>query len=266
MADQLFQVDAFTEHPFRGNPAAVCLLKDIRSTEWMQSLAAEMNLSETAFLLPEGDGWRLRWFTPTQEVDLCGHATLASSKVIFEVETERRRQPLTFFTRSGTLTARWLNGKIELDFPAMTWQPYSEINAGLIAALQFSPRNAVCSGSYCLFEAENEKIIRQLKPNIPALRTLPMSDIIVTARSGTPPYDFVSRFFAPQLGIDEDPVTGSAHCLLGPYWAEKLGKKTLLAYQASARGGVLGLSVTTRRVYITGAACLIFKGTLSEDL
>lgn len=261
MTHTLFQVDAFTEEPFRGNPAAVVLLKAPESDEWMQALASEMNLSETAYLLPEGEGWRLRWFTPTTEVDLCGHATLASAKVLFEIHPEMRDNPVNFYTRSGELSALWVDGFVELNFPAMSLRSLT-VDSRLPAILGFQPIGAVFWGNYYLFEAIDEELIRNAQPDIPALKVLPMLEVIITARSEDPEIDFVSRFFAPQLGVDEDPVTGSAHCLLTPYWAKKLGKNKMVAYQASNRGGYLYLQLSEDRVFITGAARIIFQADL----
>ena len=261
MTHTLFQVDAFSVEPFKGNPAAVVLLKAPESDEWMQALASEMNLSETAYLLPEKEGWRLRWFTPATEVDLCGHATLASAKVLFEIHPGMRDSPVNFYTRSGELSAQWVDGSVELNFPAMTFESITVI-ASLPAILGFHPIGAVRSGDYHLFEALDEETIRHARPDITALKALPMPEVIITAKSDTPEIDFISRFFAPQLGVDEDPVTGSAHCLLAPYWAKKLGKNEMSAYQASKRGGYLNLRLAGDRVNITGAAKIIFEGDL----
>ena len=261
MSHLLYQVDAFTEIPFKGNPAAVCLLEKPEPEEWMQGLAFEMNLSETAFLLPEADGWQLRWFTPTTEVDLCGHATLASAKVLFDNHPDLRGAPLKFFTRSGVLRARWEDGMVVLDFPVMRPIPLT-VGEEIAAVLGFQPIQAAFSGEYYLFEAADEDQIRQAKPDQEALLTLPMPEVIITAQSESSAFDFVSRFFAPQLGIDEDPVTGSAHCLLTPYWAAKQGKNEFRAYQASQRGGVLHLRWEGDRVWIGGAARVIFSGEL----
>lgn len=261
MTYNLYQVDAFTDLVFRGNPATVCLLQAPAEDAWMQALAAEMNLSETAFLLPEGDAWRLRWFTPTTEVDLCGHATLASAKVLFETLPELQGSPLVFNTRSGRLLARWVGGAVELDFPAMAYRAF-EPEAEVAEVLGFEPEAAVFSGNYFLFEAEAEDLIRHAQPDIAGLARLPMPEVIITTKSADPAFDFISRFFAPQLGVDEDPVTGSAHCLLAPYWAQKLGKFTLQAFQASARGGILKLRLEGDRVRIQGNAKMIFRAEL----
>jgi len=258
MSDVMYQVDAFTSQPFKGNPAGVCLLTSTKSDTWMQAVAKEMNLSETAFLKPEDGGWRLRWFTPTTEVDLCGHATLASAKVLFDQHPELRANVIQFMTRSGKLLAQWENGQVTLEFPAMVYKPFS-FESEISRILGFQPVSAVFSGTYFLFEAENEQDIRQAAPDIDALEKLPMPEVIITARSVHPGIDFVSRFFAPQLGIDEDPVTGSAHCLLAPFWAEKMGQQTFDAYQASERGGYLHLRLVDDRVLISGDAVIILK-------
>jgi len=220
-----------------------------------------MNLSETAYLLPEGEAWRLRWFTPTTEVDLCGHATLASARVLFERQPTLRDDLIKFRTRSGELSARWANGAVELDFPAMAYKGIT-VDARIPKILGFHPIDAVFSGNYYLFEAIDEQIIREAQPDIPSLKELPMPEVIITAKSEDDDIDFVSRFFAPQLGVDEDPVTGSAHCLLAPYWAKKLGKTEQNAFQASRRAGSLHLRLIEDRVRITGDAIIIFQAEL----
>ena len=261
MTHKLFQVDAFTDVAFKGNPAAVCLLRGPEPTDWMQSLAAEMNLSETAFLLPEGEGWRLRWFTPKAEVRLCGHATLASAMVLFTTRPELREAPLRFQTLSGELQARWAGGRISLDFPAMTPEP-AAVSPEVESALGISLKGAVHAGDYYLFEAADEPSVRGLAPDFAALAQCPTPEVIVTARSDDPSFDFISRFFAPQLGINEDPVTGSAHCLLAPFWAQKMGQTSFKAYQASERGGVLEVHLKGDRVELLGAASFVFEGEL----
>ena len=261
MSHTLYQIDAFTHEPFKGNPAAVCLLEESQSDVWMQSLASEMNLSETAFLLPEGDGWRLRWFTPKTEVDLCGHATLASAMALFTIHPDLQKGKIKFFTKSGELLAEWLDGKVVLDFPAMRPEPLT-VPHKLVDLLGFNPVGAVFSGNFYLFEGQDPRQILDADPDMDELARLPMPEVIITAKSSTPEYDFISRFFAPQLGVDEDPVTGSAHCLLAPYWGEKIGKKRLNAYQASQRGGSLELEWVGERVLIKGSASFIFKAEL----
>jgi len=258
---RLFQVDAFTDQPFSGNPAAVCLLKEQASDQWMQSLAAEMNLSETAFLLPEGEGWQLRWFTPMTEVDLCGHATLASAQVLFELQPEMREHSIRFHTRSGLLKAWWVDERVELDFPVMHPDPI-EVLPEIDSILGVGVVQGVRSGDYYLFEVESDQVVRDAKPDFRALSESGMPEVIITARSEDPAFDFVSRFFAPKLGIDEDPVTGSAHCLLAPYWAERMGKIRFNAYQASSRGGILYVELVGERVFISGSAKIIFSADL----
>jgi PhzF family phenazine biosynthesis protein len=261
MTHTLYQVDAFTDESFKGNPAAVCLVGRQTKATWMKAVAREMNLSETAFIAPGRGCWHLRWFTPKQEVDLCGHATLASAIVLFERDPGLRDKPILFKTRSGDLYARWVDGEVELDFPAMRYRRIS-YESNVDRALGFTPWDSVWSGNFYLFEAEDEEIIRKANPDIPAIEKLPISEVIITARSKNPEIDFVSRFFAPQLGIPEDPVTGSAHCLLAPFWAEKLKKTTFTAYQASQRGGTLHLQLEDERVKIRGAAVIVFEGQL----
>ena len=257
----LYQVDAFTDEPFKGNPAAVCILSSAITDKEMGLLAAEMNLSETAFLQPAEKGWHLRWFTPTVEVDLCGHATLASAKVLFDLLPELKREPIRFFTLSGELSARWVDGLVELDFPVFHYQP-REVVEEHADTLGFEPVNSAVSGDYILFEAGGEDAVRRAKPDMDRLAILHEAQVMITARCHSEDYDFISRFFAPRLGILEDPVTGSAHCLLGPYWAAKLGKSDLNAYQASARGGSLYLKLEGNRIKISGSATIIFKTNL----
>lgn len=263
MTVMLYQVDAFTGKPFKGNPAAVCLLDAPRPDGWMQALAAEMNLSETAFLLLESDrpSWNLRWFTPATEVDLCGHATLASARVLFERQPELRSEDLVFQTRSGELRARWVNEAVELDFPVMNPESL-EVESDLTDILGFQPVAAAYNGSYFLFEAADAAAVRAAEPDFIALAESQTPEVIITAQSDRGDFDFISRFFAPQLGIDEDPVTGSAHCLLTPYWAARLEKTEMSAYQASARGGVLQVRLDGDRVRIAGEAVIIFKTEL----
>jgi PhzF family phenazine biosynthesis protein len=256
MSIDLFQVDAFTDRAFGGNPAAVCLLREAREAAWMQSVAREMNLSETAFLVPRGGGFDLRWFTPAIEVELCGHATLASAHVLWQAGHLGPQELAHFHTLSGLLTARRRSdGWIELDFPARTAEPV-EAPPGLAEALGSESRYDY------LLELPSEAAVRALHPDFARLRTLPVRGVIVTARATSAPFDFVSRFFAPGAGVDEDPVTGSAHCTLGPYWAGRLGKDQLLAYQASERGGVLEVRVAGERVELAGQAVTVLQGQL----
>jgi len=261
MGVPLYQVDAFTEKPFSGNPAAVCLLPQAREAPWMQAVAKEMNLSETAFLLKQEDGYNLRWFTPAVEVDLCGHATLASAHILWETGILRREEQARFHTRSGLLTAVSKGGEIELNFPAKTEEP-AETPAGLLEALKVKAKYIGKSKFDYLVQVDSEETVRGLKPDFPALKNIPVRGVIVTSRAGSPGYDFISRFFAPAAGVNEDPVTGSAHCTLGPFWSRQLGKKEFLAYQASERGGTLRVRIAGDRVYLGGKAVTLFKGDL----
>lgn len=259
-----FHVDAFTGKPFAGNPACVCLLDEPRPDAWMQSLAAEMNLSETAFLLTEGDGYRLRWFTPKVEVSLCGHATLASAHILYETGRLAPGEIARFYTRSGLLTACLEDGWIALNFPVAPVEP-AQAPAGLLEALGVEKPvftgKKITAASY-LIEVQDEQTVRSLSPDFPALLKVEARGITVTARSQDPSTDFVSRYFAPRVGINEDPVTGSAHCLLAPYWSDKLGKTALTAYQASARGGTLRLRCEGERVVICSQAVTVFSAKL----
>jgi PhzF family phenazine biosynthesis protein len=266
------QVDAFTDKPFAGNPAAVCVLPEPMSDRWMQEVAREMNLSETAFLLKQEDGsYHLRWFTPTVEVDLCGHATLASAHVLWSEGHLPTSAAAHFQTRSGLLIAQHQGDWLELDFPA---NPSQALDATGDLAVQLSAMLDPELGSEDLLSlSENslgylvqlasEAWVRQLKPNFAAIATLPVSGVIVTsaATSGSP-FDFVSRFFAPALGIDEDPVTGAAHCCLGPHWHHQLHQTEFLAYQASARGGVVKVRCAGDRIFLGGQAVTVLQGKL----
>jgi PhzF family phenazine biosynthesis protein len=255
----LYIVDAFTARPFAGNPAAVCLLDSARPDAWMQSLAAEMNLSETSYLLPEGDGYRLRWFTPKVEVDLCGHATLASAHVLWQTGRLKSDQAARFQTRSGVLTATRQGETITMDFPAVRAQPCTD-DPGLAAALGAPLRYLGRNGMDYLALVDSEATLRGLRPDLARLTELPVRGVIVTAGSASAEFDFVSRFFAPRVGVPEDPVTGSAHCCLAPFWAERLGKSEMRAYQASPRGGVVQVGVRGERVQLGGAAVTVVRG------
>ena len=263
MAIPIFQVDAFTSEPFKGNPAGVCLLRGPAEAAWMQSVAAEMNLAETAFPLAEGDGFRLRWFTPKVEVKLCGHATLATAHVLWEQGIVPVGREARFQTLSGLLTARRDGDLVELDFPARPPLPKAPDWAeAVVGALGIKPTAIVLSAEDVLFEAADEEAVRSVQPDFATLRQLPARGVIVTSRSSSPDYDFVSRFFAPAVGVDEDPVTGSSHTVLVPYWAKKLGKSEFTAFQASARGGILRLRLAGDRVKIAGRAVTVIKGEL----
>ena len=261
----IHHVDAFADSIFSGNPAAVCILPEPREDTWMQKLAQELNLSETAFLQRRGDGYNLRWFTPLIEVDLCGHATLASAHVLWEQGLLRANDAARFHTRSGLLKAERRGEWIELDFPALPDRKVS-IPKGMIKGLGGArPRYVGRSRFDYIAEFESESKVRNIKPNFALLSSLPRG-LIVTARAKTAPYDFVSRFFAPRAGINEDPVTGSAHSVLGPFWKGRLGKNELLGFQASKRGGVIRVRVGDRRVFIGGKAVTVFQAELKESM
>ncbi|HVH05025.1 MAG TPA: PhzF family phenazine biosynthesis protein [Myxococcota bacterium] len=262
---EIHTIDAFTSEPFAGNPAGVCVLEDARSDRWLQAVAAEMNLSETAFLWPDGAGYRLRWFTPKVEVPLCGHATLASAHLL--LETRRARDgAVRFPSQSGELRAvRADDGWIELDLPAFRAEP-SLLPANVAVALGVMPIEASTverlNGTSWLCEMETERDVRGARPDPRALVAAGAPSIMLTTRGDGSGFDFVSRYFAPGAGIDEDPVTGAAHCALAPYWAKKLGKTEMLAYQASVRGGVVGVRVAGDRVVLRGQAVTVVSGQL----
>jgi PhzF family phenazine biosynthesis protein len=260
---RLLQIDAFTDQPFRGNPAAVCLLDRERDTAWMQSVGAEMNLSETAFLLPRGSDWSLRWFTPAAEVDLCGHATLASAHALWQEKLLQPSDTARFHTRSGLLTAARDGEWIELDFPA-TRDQQCDAPAALLEALGVrSPRYVGKNKFDYIIEVGSEDEVRNVKPDIAKLKQTNARGIIVTSRASNGKYDFVSRFFAPAVGVDEDPVTGSAHCCLTPFWSQRLGKNEFVAHQASARGGTLRVRLDGDRVKLAGRAVTVLRGELT---
>lgn len=259
----LWLVDAFSDRPFHGNPAAVCLLADPMPDHWLQQVAAEMNLSETAFLIREDDGFGLRWFTPTIEVDLCGHATIASAHFLWSDGHLKPHAEARFHTRSGLLTAREREGWITLDFPATPAAPAYPPH-GLEEALGATAVRVGRSIYDVLVELENEAAVRAVKPDLKALGEIPARGVIITARADTPGYDFVSRFFGPAAGVPEDPVTGSAHCALGPWWAEALGRDDLVGFQASSRGGVVRVEVRGERVRLAGQAVTVSRGTLES--
>lgn len=258
---KIYQVDAFTDTLFRGNPAAVCLLDEAGDEVWMQEVAREMNLSETAFLHKQKEGYLLRWFTPEVEVDLCGHATLASAHILWETGLLRPDERAQFFTKSGVLNAVKKGDEIEMHFPAIKYKQMSE-PAGLSEALGAAPINLCKSDFFFLVEVASEREVRDLKPDFDKLKSFSTPAIIVTSKSDSKEYDFVSRCFAPNVGIDEDPVTGSAHSLLGPYWSKHFGKNEFEAYQASERGGKLRVRVQGERVFLIGRAITVLRGQL----
>jgi PhzF family phenazine biosynthesis protein len=269
----LLHIDAFTSEAFRGNPAAVCLLEAPRSADWMLNVAAEMNLPMTAFVVPRpiANQADLRWFTPTVEMPLCGHATLASAHALWETGRLNKTQEAYFHTASGALICRRAGKQIEMDFPALMIQE-SELPNAISEAFDVRPRKVFCqrrndgtAGNF-LLELDSEETVRNLNPNFELLRKAAKVGVIVTARSDASRFDFVSRYFACYAGIDEDSVTGSAHCMLTPYWAGILDKAEMTAYQASARGGVISVRLVKKddgdRVFLGGEAVTVLRGSL----
>ena len=260
----LHQVNAFAERAFTGNPAAVCLLAEEADPAWMQAVAAEMNLSETAFLLPEGrpGAYGLRWFTPVLETDLCGHATLASAHVLWSTGGVAPEAPISFSTRSGTLTAARDGALIAMDFPAIPPGP-AEPPPGLLDALGVTPAWVGRALVNWLVEVPTPEDVVRLTPDMDGLAGLPGQGVIVTAGGGIDGADVTSRYFAPSAGIPEDPVTGSAHCALGPFWAERLGRTRLVCHQASRRGGIVYVEAWGERVGLAGRAVTVMEGRLT---
>jgi PhzF family phenazine biosynthesis protein len=260
----ILQVDAFSAHPFGGNPAAVCVLESPVDESWMQQVATEMNLSETAFLYPIEGGYHLRWFTPAAEVDLCGHATLASAHVLWQEGYLPRDAEARFFTRSGWLTATCRDHWITLDFPSQPVQsidPSPELLKSLRGLQPISTNRGEGAEANYLVELPSADYVRSLQPDFALLPLLPAMGVIVTAPADEAGFDFVSRYFAPAVGINEDPVTGSAHCSLAPYWQAKLGKSTFWAKQVSSRQGILQVVLEGDRVLISGQAITVLRGT-----
>ena len=258
---KLYHIDAFTDKPFSGNPAAVCFLDEQRENSWMQKIAMEMNLSETAFAWPKGDGYELKWFTPTTEVDLCGHATLATAHAIWEEGLKPRESTLEFYTKSGILTTKYTDGWIEMDFPSLPARETAPPE-GLLEALHVKASYVGKNEFDYLVEVTTEVMLRKIRPDFPKLARIDMRGVIVTTRSSD--YDFVSRFFAPLAGVSEDPVTGSAHCCLAPYWGRKLKKEKMVGFQASPRGGIVKVQVKGDRVILGGKAVTIMKAELLQ--
>lgn len=259
-----WQVDAFTDRPYRGNPAAVCWLENDAPDDWMQAVAGEMNLSETTFISRQDDGYSLRWFTPLVEVPLCGHATLASAHVLWTERFQPLDQPIHCHTKSGVLTCKWRDGLIEMDFPAT---PAYAVDppVGLLESLGVNRVFVGKSQFDQLVVIEDAQQVRSLSPDFGRMKTVSTRGVMVTSRSDDSRYDFISRFFAPAVGIDEDPVTGSAHCCLGPYWAVELGKTALTAFQASTRGGTIVVTIEKERVYLGGRAVTVLRGELVSN-
>lgn len=262
MTQSVIQVDAFTNTPFAGNSAAICVMDGPADEHWMQQTAIEMNLSETAYLYPEDDGYRLRWFTPGTEVELCGHATVAAAHVLWQDGHVAEDQICRFHTRSGLLTAKLENTRIQVSFPLETVEPAEdseEIASALGATIIAWSKNRL---GYLVAEVKSETALRAMQPDFSALKSFPFHGYCVTCEADASDIDFVSRFFAPAMGVNEDPVTGSAHCVLGPYWAAKLGKTSFTAHQASTRGGDLQVDIGEDSVTLGGQAVTTMRGEL----
>ncbi len=259
----IFKVDAFTGRPFAGNPAGVCILQSKRTDAWMQNIAREMNLSETAFLRKQEEGFNLRWFTPAVEVDLCGHATLASAHILWSMGYLKRNATAQFHTKSGFLTADREGDWIRMNFPA---EPESSVKApaGLARALGVPLKYVGKNRFDYLIEIESEDVLRSMRPDFRRLAAIPARGFIVTALAGTSEYDFASRFFAPAVGIDEDPVTGSSHCCLAPFWGKRLSKEEMTAFQVSGRGGTIRVRTASDRVFLSGQAVTVLQGELKD--
>ncbi|MUT66270.1 PhzF family phenazine biosynthesis protein [Paenibacillus sp. NEAU-GSW1] len=261
-------VDAFTDKPFKGNPAAVCLLEKPMDAQWMQQVAAEMNLSETAFVEPAEEGYGLRWFTPLAEVDLCGHATLAAACTLWQTGKLSKEKEALFQTKSGLLTVRRADEQegdwMTMDFPAEP-SVAGQAPEALIQGLGLIPRYTGKNRMDYLVEVDSERTVRELQPDWTLLRTLEGRGVIVTAKADAgQSYEFVSRAFYPKLGVNEDPVTGSAHCALAPYWSKRLRKESLTGFQASARGGLVRTELKGERVLLGGQAVMVVRGQLEH--
>lgn len=255
---EFYQIDAFTNRVFKGNPAGVCLLKEWIDEKTMQAIAFENNLSETAFYVKTNDKFEIRWFTPTTEVDLCGHATLATAFVEFEIK--KNRQPeITFYSHSGDLKVSKHNDLLTLDFPVVEFYQI-DLSYDLIESCDIKPTEAYIAGDDILLVFDNEESIEQMIPSLDKISQINARGVTVTAKGNS--CDFVSRFFGPQSGIDEDPVTGSTHTYLTPFWSERLKKDNLQAKQLSKRGGVLHCELNGERVKISGNATLYLKGEI----
>lgn len=261
----IYVVDAFADEPFEGNPAAVCLLDHEPAAEWMQEVAAEMKHAETAFVWPMSNDFGLRWFTPTTEVSLCGHATLASAKVLFSTGAAKSDE-VVFHTASGQLICtKGTNYDVVMDFPAKMPEPYGEPNLeaiGRALGLEKNPVEVLAYGLDWFVVFDSQEDIEQIDPDFLAISLLGLRGMVVTAPADVEGFDFVSRFFAPGSGVPEDSVTGSAHCALAPYWAGKLRKTSMIGRQLSQRGGTVGVRYVSDRVLLKGNAIMVIEGTL----
>jgi predicted PhzF superfamily epimerase YddE/YHI9 len=261
LKQEIVQVDAFTSEPYRGNPAAVCVLEKPADEEWMRLVAREMNLSETAFVYPIDQGYHLRWLTPKSEVDLCGHGTLATAHLLWEDGHVPAESEIHFKTRSGWVSAARADDWNVLDFPVNPLEPIPPPQA-LVKALGFAPLFVGHYPKGYLVVASSDQLIRDLKPSLSLLEELPEPKVCVTARDSSGNADFVSRLFAPSIGIPEDPVNGNSHTVLAPYWAGMINKKQMTSVYASARGGIVGVELAGDRVKIKGQAVTVMRGKL----
>ncbi|MFS0762159.1 PhzF family phenazine biosynthesis protein [Peribacillus phoenicis] len=259
---ELTIINTFTDQPFKGNPAAVCLLTGESGSEWMQRIAKEINMPVTAFIHLHKGEWQLRWFTPSVEIPICGHGTLASSFFLWGKGYVPRDKPIAYQTKSGILTAKFVDGMVQLEFPSLIEQETAAPEL-LIKALGVVPVYVGQNKWDYLVEVQSEEIVRNLKPDFNSIARMQIRGVIVTSLSDSGEYDFVSRFFSPAQGLDEDYVTGSAHCCLGPYWKNKLDKSITIAYQASERGGLLKVEVSEDTVKLSGHAVTIYEGNLT---
>lgn len=260
---RIYQVDSFTSEAFKGNPAAVCILSAMPTMEWMKNVAREMNLSETAFVVIKEDHYDLRWFTPTVEINLCGHATLASAHILWAEGYQKAGKDIEFHTKSGVLRTKQAGSWIEMNFPLLKYEK-SDVPKELIEALGLVPQTTCKSNDNYLIEVASHEIVEKLSPNFEMLSKIDMHGVIVTSRSNGE-YDFVSRYFAPGVGVNEDPVTGSAHCVLVNYWKDRFGKDKFRAYQLSSRGGEIRLKLDGERVLISGQAITVFRGEMIPE-
>ena len=265
MSLKIVQIDAFASSPFGGNPAAVCLLAEYPRDEWLLSVAREMNLSETAFLKRREEGFELRWFTPEVEVELCGHATLASAHYLWQEGVLESAEPARFHTLSGWLVAEQRQEWIEMDFPAAPPEAVST-PADLLSSLGVEARYVGRNRFDYIVEVESEAILRSMRPDFKLLAEVCERGVMVTCAADEADFDFVSRFFAPAVGVDEDPVTGSAHCCLAPFWTERLARDELVGFQASRRGGVVRTRASGDRVFLSGRAVTVLTGQLELEV
>jgi PhzF family phenazine biosynthesis protein len=258
----IYQVDAFTDEPFRGNPAGVCIMNNEPSVKWMQNMAMEMNLSETAFVFPKAGKRTIRYYTPASEINLCGHATLSASHIMYEQGFASENEEIVFSSKVGDLTIKKEGSWITMNFPAYPLTRIDAVNEFTIVTGLHSAEVYEAGEGWTLALMKNEEEVRNAAPALATMKHSRFNDLIITAASDDPKFDFCVRCFAPGVGIDEDPVTGSAHCALAPFWSEKMGKKDFVSHQVSRREGILKVSLKGNRVDIYGQAVTVFKAEL----